>query len=67
MNRQTTCETPDYHTEEGDSFGDLQGIGQPTTPCELSFSLWLDEQLWDLEQRWSHFCTDRSIATLIDR
>ena len=69
MTRQAEPNNPSYpQTSRPD---DLREDYLPTTGRELSFSVWLEEQLEDLERRWSHFCTNQSMAqsmvTTIDR
>ena len=66
MTRQPVRIPIDISTHQMSQLDDLLGNGQPATDGELSFFLWLDEQLGDLERRWSHFCTHHSIAERID-
>ena len=67
MTRQATDEPLDLSPPQASELCHLTGAGQPMTGGELSFSVWLNEQLWDLERRWSHFCTNDSITAKIDR
>ena len=67
MTRQPVHIPIDVSTHQMSQLDDLLGNGQPTTDGELSFFLWLDEQLGDLERRWSHLGTNHWIAAPIDR
>ena len=67
MTRQAAYEPNHPSAPQMNQHDDLGGNCLPTTGRELSFSLWLDEQLGDLERRWSHFGTNHWIAAPIDR
>ena len=71
MTRQAAYKPLDPSPSQVNWQVDPQEMRQPTAGGELSFSVWLEEQLEDLERRWSHFCTNQSMAqsmvTTIDR